>query len=145
MNHNTNHLIKNLRQGDVVQARRKGVNLINHFIYYAGVNKSGEPVFIGNLINGGVQYLKPSKLKELLTEYRFDQVRRFTGTQNQREDSVRRAISQIGRPYNLLTYNCENFVNYAQFGMPSSPQVSKSLNLLIGLVLITGIIKLAKS
>ena len=37
--------------------------------------------------------------------------------------AVRRAYSDLGKPYNLISYNCEHHASFVQTGIASSKQV----------------------
>ena len=52
---------------------------------------------------------------------------RVGGTWYDQEAAVNRAMSLIGRPYDLLNFNCEHAAYYALTGKPRSPQLGFAL------------------
>jgi hypothetical protein len=52
----------------------------------------------------------------------------------EQEQSVLRALSLIGQPYNLLKFNCEHLAYYAQTGVPRSPQLAAGLAVALAIV-----------
>jgi hypothetical protein len=59
------------------------------------------------------------------------------GDPRAQEEIAQRALSLLGRQYDLIWFNCEDFANYAQTGTPYSKQVlGWGLAALVGLLLI---------
>jgi len=52
---------------------------------------------------------------------------RVAGSWFEQEQVVQRALSLVGKPYNLLNFNCEHAAYYAQTGEAKSPQLGFAL------------------
>jgi len=119
-----------LQSADVVVARKKsGIGrILTHYIVYLGDGK-----FIGNL-SRGVKIIPNHELIELLQKYEPIKIRRFNGTDYQREQAILRAYSKEGQRYSLINFNCEHFANWVQFGKETSSQVTfATMALILGL------------
>jgi uncharacterized protein YycO len=68
-------------------------------------------------------------------------ISRVVGSWVQQEQAVQRALSLIGKPYNLLNFNCEHAAYYAQTGVPKSPQ----LGFAFGMLCLLGVLGVALS
>lgn len=123
-------LIPQLYPADVIVAkRRNGLGrVLNHYVVYVG-----NETFIGNL-EDGVKILTKSELSKLLIDYEPVNIKRFEGTNYQRDQAVRRAYDRLGQKYNLLSFNCEHFANWVQKGKENSVQVTIAF-----LILLTGV------
>ncbi|WP_442846260.1 lecithin retinol acyltransferase family protein [Leeuwenhoekiella sp. H156] len=117
---NTLPILPALNAGDVIIAKkRKGLGrILNHYIVYVGNN-----TFVGNL-SDGVKELPYYELMRLLNDYEPIGVRKFSGSYYQRNDAVNRAYSKLGQKYNLISFNCEHFANWVQFGKIESAQIT---------------------
>lgn len=115
-------LVNDLRPADVIIARRKGINLVDHYVVYMGHDDSGH-WFMANLLGRGVQWYNEDKVSELIDRYTPTEVAYFEGTENERTNALQRAARSVGRSYNLLTFNCEHFANWVQYGESYSDQV----------------------
>lgn len=120
-------LTNQLQPADVVVAKkRKGLGrILNHYIVYVG-----DTTFIGNL-KEGVKTLTYLDLNELLIDYEPMRIRKFNGSNTERQYALNRAYSRIGKSYNLLSYNCEHFANWVQKGKEISTQVDIGVAALI--------------
>lgn len=68
---------------------------------------------------------------------RISRIDRFQGTLQQRQAIVQKALSLVGKPYNLITYNCEHFVNEVIHGKSESKQILNAFGgLALGLVFV---------
>ena len=61
----------------------------------------------------------------------ISRIERFEGTHSARKTVVARALQLAGKPYDLINYNCEHFVNEAITGKANSLQVA---NFFVGLL-----------
>jgi len=50
-------------------------------------------------------------------------VKRFQGNNYERKLAIERALKLLGKPYNLINFNCEHFANYVQSGNVKSDQL----------------------
>lgn len=63
-------------------------------------------------------------------------IERYKGSNLDRRKVVQNALSKLGQPYNLISYNCESFVNDALCQKPQSNQVRNAAGLLgLGLLI----------
>jgi hypothetical protein len=60
---------------------------------------------------------------------------RVAGNARAQAEVVRRAIEHIGRGYDLLSFNCEHYVSYAQTGVASSPQLQLTVVAVLALII----------
>lgn len=116
----------NLQQADCIVLRKKFMGMFDHFAVYLGrhpINNS--PLFAANYTDG-VQLVKHQELDQFLQVLVPDRIERFTGTNTERINAVKRAISKIGeKGYNLITNNCQHYASFVQYGKKSSAQVEK--------------------
>jgi len=61
-------------------------------------------------------------------------ISRVLGSWVEQEQVVQRALSLVGQRYNLLNFNCEHAANYAQTGVPRSPQLEFATLFLLGVL-----------
>lgn len=101
--------------------------MIQHHVIYLGKDKDRNRVYIENAIGKGVQIV--SKAHVFRGGYEFTRVERFTGNQQQRNVTVQLAMQLIGKPYNLLNFNCEHYANTVQHKKSYSNQVGVGLGL----------------
>lgn len=51
------------------------------------------------------------------------QILKFSGTAQERKAAVQRALDELGKPYDLINYNCEHYAEYVQNNRIFSDQV----------------------
>ncbi|MCB0494408.1 MAG: hypothetical protein KDC93_18550, partial [Cyclobacteriaceae bacterium] len=61
---------------------------------------------------------------------------RFQGNDLDRELAVKRALDQLGKPYSLINFNCENFANHVQFGKSFSRQINTAIFLVVVITMV---------
>jgi hypothetical protein len=81
------------------------------------------PLVAENQAGKGVQYIMLENFL-LRTGSGKIWIRKFTGTEMMRETVIPRIDALIGRPYNLVNFNCEHFANLIQTGAAVSQQVA---------------------
>lgn len=116
-----------IRQADAIIVKREKLGLFDHYVIFLGYDEnSSEPLFIANFENG-VDILSTSKLREYLIMYKPISINRFTGSDNDRQYAIRRALIDLktksSRAYHLIKNNCEHFANWVQKGVRESDQV----------------------
>jgi hypothetical protein len=62
----------------------------------------------------------------------------FEGTYPERIAAVKRALAVLGKPYDLIQYNCEHYASYVQTGQAESKQVGNAIAAVL-LLLFVGI------
>lgn len=93
---------------------------VHHYGIYIGHLIGYGPCVIHNDKNGGVQvttYAAFSNGQDVYVE------REAPDDPAIQEAIVQRASKLVGSQYNLLFFNCEDFANYVQTGVPYSKQV----------------------
>jgi uncharacterized protein YycO len=119
---------------DTIIVPKSGFNIVQHFAVYIGQDFYGRDILIENKAGHGVRLVYADNFfNEAPTITRIE---KFTGTNYERYDKVKRALQKIGKPYNLINYNCEHFAREVRTGIPSSAQVGTALGILalVGLV-----------
>ena len=133
----------NLQPGDAIVAKKIGYGVLDHFIVYLG-NDYSNYRFMANSKQEGVRRYKEDEIIELVKSFEPIRIRRFKGSNYERQLAVERALSQEGQPYSLLGSNCEHFANYVQKRVKDSPQVGGWISIGI-LALILGTITLSNN
>lgn len=121
--------MQDLRVGDKfsipVQA---GLGIRHYGIYVGPRGPAGEDV-VHNRKGAGVEFDYLARVCGVLP-VRIER-RAAPGTE---ELIVRRALSLLGKRYNLFEFNCEHFASVVQQGVNKSSQVSTGLGLALGAV-----------
>jgi len=115
----TQHLY--LKPADRVVIPKSVLNLVQHHGIYIGHDEFGQHWFAENHHLSGVRLVPAEQFLRGISE--VTRVQRFIGCEQQRRNAVNFAMSMVGRPYDLLTYNCEHYSNQVQHGKPDSDQV----------------------
>ncbi|MDX2282569.1 MAG: lecithin retinol acyltransferase family protein [Bacteroidia bacterium] len=111
-----------LRPADVIVVKKAPLGLLSHYVVFLGHDSYGQPVFMASL-NLGIKILTPDLLQKFQAYLNPVRIRRFQGTERQREQAVGRALQRRDESsYNLLVNNCEHFANYVQKGQAFSQQ-----------------------
>lgn len=131
-----------LRPGDAIVVYKSNIRQAKHYFMLLDNNE-----FIQNSVNKNINRPSHTEVAEMLKD--FIKVERFTGNEYQRQQAIERAleIEYEGRKYWLALYNCEDFVQEAWTGAPTSKQVDAlaSFGVIAGLVLaLIGISKNSK-
>ncbi len=103
---------------------------IKHFAIYIGFI-DGQEYLAQNTANYGTHIIPAD---DFFAEHGECFVKQFIGSIYERQQIVYRATQSTSRPYNFLTFNCEHYANYLQYGTVSSPQVIKGLLLGVGVL-----------
>ncbi len=109
-----------LNPGDTIVSsfREKvaGLKSLFHFIVYLGDGKA-----IHNMPVEGVSLVS---MEEVANHYReVHRIERFEGGDNELQLLYERAREVLGKPYDLLSFNCESLANYLRYGKATSKQV----------------------
>ncbi len=119
--------LNTLQPADRLVIPKSGLNLVQHHVIYLGKDNKGNRMYIENAIGKGVQIVSENQV--FRDGYQFTRVERFTGNQQQRNNAVQLAIQLIGKPYDLLNFNCEHYANIVQHRKSYSNQVGLGLGL----------------
>jgi hypothetical protein len=114
-----------LEAGDTVVVPKSEWEVIQHHALYVGCDPNGHRYMCENVIGKGV---KLTRLKDFLNgTNKVSSIKKFSGTPRERYTVIQNALAKLGRPYNLLSYNCEHFVNDVLTKKPASAQVNLAL------------------
>lgn len=99
-----------------------------HHSIYLGVNAQGTEWVAENHKFDGVRLVRAEDFFRNKSDVTIE---RFVGSYRERIAAVKRALSQLGQPYDLISYNCEHYASYVQTGSAESRQVTTVLALLL--------------
>lgn len=125
----------NLQPADAIVAKKVGYRVLDHFIIYMGQER-GQHLFMANSMDRGVRIYTEDEIPALIEKFEPESIRKLQGTFWQRQSAVKRANSQLGKRYSLITDNCEHFANYVQYGKKESPQVRNWVGAGVGMVVL---------
>lgn len=114
--------IKNLEIGDIL-VRNKGGIFSQHYAVYLGNEEIAE-----NQVGKGVHIIS---LAEFLQGEKLNKVKKSNLTLTQQQEVLNRVESLLGKKYNLLTYNCEHFVNQVVYNKIYSKQVLNAIMIVL--------------
>jgi len=114
---------------DEIIVPKSGFNIVQHHAMYLGFDTAGTDWIIENNINLGVRLIAADDF--FAVNPFINKINRFNGSIDERKIKVRNALTKIGKPYNLINYNCEHFTTEIRTGISHSKQVQR---VAIGLV-----------
>jgi len=100
--------------------------LTKHHAIYLGQDRQGREWIAENYKFGGVRLVNA---QDYFKKGKLIKRKKFTGTNSQRIAAVKRALSQLGKPYDLIDFNCEHYAEYVQSGVARSSQVENVADL----------------
>lgn len=107
--------------------------LSKHHSIYLGMDQYGQEWISENHKFHGVRLVKANDFFKVNNEYSFVP---FEGKYPERIAAVKRALAVLGKPYDLIEYNCEHYASFVQTGKAESKQVITAIAALVGLILI---------
>ena len=116
-----------LKIGDRV-VREKGIFSKHHGIY-AGFH-NGRALVAENQSGRGVQYISLSEFL-LGNANNLTRIERFKGSEFERQNIIPRINALIGKPYDLVNFNCEHFAELIQTGNIQSRQVRNAVGVTV--------------
>lgn len=122
-----------LNPADRIVVPKSNLKWVQHHAIYLGKDVNGIDWFAENKIGKGVQIV-PSSIffKDVLDITRIE---RFTGTELERKQAVRNALSLKGVNYDLFQFNCEHYANVVQHKQAVSHQAKTGIALgLVGIL-----------
>jgi hypothetical protein len=126
----------NLKPGDRIISPKSVLGIVKHHAIYLGQNFDGQHLIAENTFG---KYVRIVLAEEFFTEYdEVTQIDPFIGNGQQRRLAIERALNQMGKPYDLINFNCEHFANFVQSGQIKSDQIG--IALLLSLLLVALII-----
>lgn len=126
--------IYNLKPGDHIVEPLFQTGLTKHHAIYLGIDNSGVEWIAENHKFKNAQIIPA--VEYFASVDRIDRIEKFKGNNIERKQAVMRALKLAGKPYNLVTYNCEHFVNEVLTGKAESKQVNNVFAGLFALLLI---------
>lgn len=99
-------------------------------IFQTGISKH-HAIYLGRDQNGVEWVSENYKFKGVrcvraVDYFKNDQgfhITKFQGAWGERVSAVKRALSLLGKPYDLIDFNCEHYAEYVQNGIAKSNQV----------------------
>lgn len=131
-----NYNLNNLIPADRLVLPKSELGLVQHHAIYLGKDAFGIRQYIENYIGKGVRVIDESHL--FRDGFIATRIEPFMGINFQRIEAVKRAISLIGKQYDLINFNCEHYANTVQHKRSYSNQVVNTIGLSV-LALIVGI------
>lgn len=124
----------NLEPGDRIIIPKSLLGLVQHHALYLGYNSLGQYLICENVSGVGV---KLTRVEDFFYDAKsVTRIEKFHGNNFERRKIVQKALTKLGKPYNLINYNCESFCNDIQHNVIKSTQVSTGLFIgFVGLVL----------
>ncbi len=127
----------NLQPGDRIVVPKSQWQLVQHHALYLGYDDFGNHYMCENVAGVGVKLTRVEQFFNGVSK--ITRIERYSGANFERKVVVQNALSKLGKPYNLINYNCESFVNDVLISKKHSKQVGNALGLL-GLALLVGIV-----
>ena len=122
-----------LISGDRLVHPIKGFPTAKHHGIFLGTDQFGNQWISENHKSKGVQVVPA---ESYIAEYgQIERIERFVGSDAERYFVVSRALSQAGKPYDLVINNCEHHASYAQNGISESKQVRNVFLGALGLII----------
>lgn len=131
---NINIKLHNIKPGDEIIVPKSGWNLAQHHAVYIGADINGNDWIIENNVTDGVRIITAEKFFSLAEQ--INKINRFPGSNIERKALVQRALLTVGKPYNLINYNCQHFTSELLTGEPKSYQINNTVVALIAIFLI---------
>jgi len=125
-----------LKPGDRIKEPIFKTGISKHHSIYLGVDQNGHEWISENKRNEGVRLIKACEYFKYGKSYTIIP---FKGTYMQRTAAVKRALAVLGKPYDLILYNCEHYANYVQLGKPVSQQVLNTIIFTLTVIVIGNI------
>lgn len=132
-----------LQPGDRVITHKSVFGIIKHHSIYVGIDAHWNAWVVENVVGSGVRW---TRLDELIRRNgSITGIERFYGTESQRTSAVNQALARVGLPYDVLSYNCEHFVNEVLLGKRSSPQVDNAMKAIGGALSFMLVVAIARN
>jgi len=109
-----------VEQADLIKEPIFQTGLSVHHAIYLGIDKQGIEWVAENQKFAGVRLVKA---QDFFSSGQTYSVEKFSGSYEERVAAVKRALSQLGQQYDLVSYNCEHYSSYVRTGTSRSKQV----------------------
>jgi hypothetical protein len=113
-----------LQPGDKIVKGMYATGTIKHFAIFLRDINGGEWI-AENHKEIGVQLVPADYFFSTMPAVFY--IEQFAGSEQQRKEMVKRALSLQGTPYSLFSFNCEHYANYVQYGIAESHQITRGI------------------
>ncbi len=128
----------NLKPADRILVPKSLAGIIQHHVIYLGSDHLGQHQIAENVVGYCVRVIG---IDQFFAENpSVTKIIRFEGDGSERRRAVERALKEVGKPYNLIDYNCEHFANYVQHGRRFSIQIGNAVLLLLVFVVVRALL-----
>jgi len=124
----------NLKPGDEIIVPKSKLNIAQHHGICLGEDHYGVFWMVENNVGEGVRAITADDFFSSVVK--INGINRFTGTNAEREALVKKALRSVGKPYDLINYNCQHFASELLTGKAESWQLKDALVLGIGALLL---------
>jgi hypothetical protein len=111
----------NLEPADVLITPKSNIGMVKHFVVFHGFDNNGVAYYLENKQGVGVRQIDETTFER---ENTILEIRKFKGSDYERELAINRGTSLLGQSYSLWNFNCEHFANHVQFNAPVSIQIN---------------------
>ena len=127
-----------LKPGDEIIVPKSQFNIVQHHVVYLGFDENGIDYIIENKIGIGVRLVTANDF--FASVLSITKINRFEGTNEERKRLVEKALQSVGKPYNLINFNCEHFATELRTGRAKSRQVETAVLGLFGALILGAIL-----
>ncbi|MBS1520690.1 MAG: hypothetical protein JST50_06830 [Bacteroidetes bacterium] len=129
----------NLTPGDRLIHPIAGYFGAKHHGIFLSEDRFGNELVSENHKQKGVQVVTADSY---IAEYgQIERIVPFNGTEAERYNAIKRALSDAGKPYDLIANNCEHHANHVQNGVSESKQVQNVFLGLLGFIVIAALVE----
>lgn len=121
-----------LKPGDQIVEIITPLGIAKHFAIYLGWDNTGTEWIIENKKFDAVRLIKAADYSK--TVLQVSRIQKFSGNNIARKLAVQNALKKIGKPYDLINYNCEHFVTEAITGKKKSRQVENAAIIVLAIL-----------
>jgi Lecithin retinol acyltransferase len=129
--------INQLKPADKIIVPKSQFNLVQHHAIYLGKDHFGEDLIAENIVGKYVCITPASEF--FATNPIITDMEPFVGDNLERRRAVERALQLMGKPYDLINFNCEHFANEVQTGIAFSSQVRIGVGVVIVIAVIAAL------
>ncbi|MDI9319049.1 MAG: YiiX/YebB-like N1pC/P60 family cysteine hydrolase [Phycisphaerales bacterium] len=122
-----------IKPADRIVVPKSGLRIVQHHAIYLGQNKFGHDLIAENKIGFGVRMVTADEFFKDVIE--VTRIERFNGSNHDRNKAIEKALLLLGKEYNLIGFNCENYANTVQHKSSYSNQVKTGLGVFVALML----------
>ena len=128
----------NLKPADRIVVPKSLAGIVQHHAVYLGQNYSGQDLIAENVAGKFVRVVTADDFFQ--ANPKVTRIERFTKNNYERRVAIERALKLLGKPYDLINFNCEHFANYVQHGKIESFQIGRAVFGFIAFIIVVGIL-----